>query len=100
MAIPKKGSRNIVVDGVGYRWNVRRRPTYDQEIGNSPFILAVEHAEESGQVLIVHLPQPHPAWFLHTDSVIPVKPSDVESHIREALAAGWKPTEPGKSFEM
>ncbi len=40
MAIPKRGSRNIVVNGESYRWYMRRRPTYSQglceEIGVSP----------------------------------------------------------------
>lgn len=27
MAIPKKGSRLITVDGIVYRWWVRRKPT-------------------------------------------------------------------------
>lgn len=98
MAIPKKGSRGIQVDGAGYRWRVRRRPSHNQWEGGS-LILAVEHAEESGAVLIVALPQGHPSTSLG-GPVIPVTPADVEGHIREALAAGWKPTVPGKSFEM
>ena len=28
MAIGRKGSRRIVVDGTTYRWRLRRRPTY------------------------------------------------------------------------
>jgi hypothetical protein len=99
MAIPKKGSRTIQVNGVGFLWYVRRKPSYAQSIGESGMTLAVQHADEPGAVLTVSQPQDHPsscvAWV-----AIPVTPADVEGHIREALAAGWKPTEPGKTFEM
>lgn len=30
MALVRKGSRLITVDGVTYRWRLRGRPTYDQ----------------------------------------------------------------------
>jgi hypothetical protein len=96
MAIPKKGSRRIQVDGVGFRWRVRHKPTYAQSIYETGMSLAVQHEEESGAVLVVNLPQWHPQHSIGT----PVTPGDVERHIREALAAGWKPTEPGKTFEM
>lgn len=33
VAIPKKGSRLISVDGTAYRWRIRHKPTYSQ--GNS-----------------------------------------------------------------
>lgn len=36
MAIPKKGSRLIAVDEVQYRWRVRGKPTYCQEMNWSP----------------------------------------------------------------
>jgi hypothetical protein len=99
MAIPKKGSRGIQVDGAGYRWRVRRKPTYSQSIGESGMTLAIQHADEPGAVLVVNLPQNHPNSCA-TMVAIPVTPADVEGHIREALTAGWKPTAPGKSFEM
>lgn len=60
MAIPKKGSRLIVADGVQYRWRVRGRYTYQQLLG-SYWYLAVEHADtKSGQVMVIRLPQGHP----------------------------------------
>ena len=45
MAIPKRGARNIVVDGQAYRWYVRRKPTYRQGLCDSSMQLAVEHAK-------------------------------------------------------
>jgi hypothetical protein len=32
MTLPRKGSRPITVDGVAYRWIVRRKPSYSQGI--------------------------------------------------------------------
>lgn len=101
MAIPKKGSRLIVVDGVQYRWRVRGRPTYQQAIG-SRWYLAVEQVEaKSGQVLVIRLPQDHPSgWMTKRENVVPVLPSDVEKYIRMGLQAGWHPDQPGKQFLM
>ena len=45
MALTKKGSRSIVVDGVSYRWLVRRKPTYDQFVLRSRLLLAAERAD-------------------------------------------------------
>ena len=59
MSIPKKGSRQVVVDKVEFRWRVRSRLTYDQALAVSPLILAVELSESRGSVLTVDLPQAH-----------------------------------------
>lgn len=102
MAIPKKGSRLIVVDGVQYRWRVRGRPTYCQEMDWSPLYLAIENAEsKSGQVIVISLPQNHPKRYRPAgEHVVPVLPSDVEKYIRMGLQAGWRPDQPGKQFLM
>ncbi|SCK10016.1 hypothetical protein YUWDRAFT_00455 [Streptomyces sp. AmelKG-D3] len=44
MALIRKGSRQIVVDGTAYRWRLRGRPTYFQGLAWSPCTFAVEHA--------------------------------------------------------
>ena len=36
MDMTQKGSRSIVVDGVCYRWMVRPKPTYMQEVFACP----------------------------------------------------------------
>ena len=54
MALGVKGSRPIVVDGVAYRWKVRRKPSYGQLLGDSNLVFAVELSDVvSGQVLVV-----------------------------------------------
>ncbi|MBL7632399.1 hypothetical protein [Frankia nepalensis] len=59
MALGRRGSRRIVVDGVGCRWRLRRRPTYSPGLCWAPCIYAVEHADRRSIVLIVTTNQPH-----------------------------------------
>lgn len=99
MAIPKKGSRLITVDGVSYRWRVRHKPTYDQGLGHSPLSFAVEHVNGPGAVLVVRMPSTRPDnWMgLPGESVIPAV---VEQVIRTALDSGWHPDRPGRLFTL
>ena len=97
MAILKRGSRAIVVDGTGYRWNVRRKPTYRQDMGWSRLFVGVEQSDCRGSVLIGGLPQFHSANSVGKP-IIPVLPGQVRLLIRAALAAGWKPEKAGKPF--
>jgi hypothetical protein len=99
MALTAKGSRRIVVDGITYRWRVRKKPTYSQVLVESRLLLAVEHATVSGTTLVVALPQSHPNSWL-SNEVAAVLPSDVENYIRAALVAGWQPTKSGKTFRL
>ena len=100
MAIPKKGTRRIVVDGARYRWYVRRRPTLGQAIAESNLTLAVEkEGERRGSVLVVDLAQPHPSNVVGEPPVA-VLPADVARCIQAALRLGWRPDAPGKPFLM
>ncbi|MFJ9742552.1 hypothetical protein [Streptomyces sp. NPDC101166] len=97
MALVRKGSRRIVVDGTAYRWRLRGRPTYFQGLAWSPCMFAVEHADASGTTLVVTTHQPHPSnWFER--SANPVLPSDVAHAIELALREGWIPAAPGSPF--
>ncbi|AZQ32255.1 hypothetical protein EJ357_01195 [Streptomyces cyaneochromogenes] len=99
MALVKKGSRRISVDGTTYRWRLRRRPTYDQGLVSSPLTYAVEHAETPGTTLVITTNQPHPSNWLGTQAN-PVRPSDVADSIRTARASGWAPESPGSPFHL
>jgi hypothetical protein len=90
MAIPRKGSRLITVDGTVYRWAVRAEPTYRQGLSWGPLTFAVEHAEAAGQVLSVKTRSPRLDNWLDLPGV-PVTPLTVEQSVRAALAVGWKP---------
>jgi len=100
MATRKTGSRQLVVDGITYRWRIRRRATSLQsDYGHGTLHVAVELAEQPGAVLILFTNRPHPA-DCGTDRVAPVRPSDVAVWVREALAAGWAPSTPGPQFRL
>ena len=94
--LSRKGSRPITVDGVLYRWRVRRNLTPTM-LSGGPMVVAVAHAEQSGQTLLmdVGLIHAHNAVGLRGNSV---QPSHVAHWIRGALGAGWRPTQPGKPF--
>src|SRR5690242_2146820 len=64
VAIPKKGSRLITVDGTVFRWRVRHKPTYCQGMAWAPLSFAAERAEEPGAVLVVSLPRARPDNWL------------------------------------
>jgi hypothetical protein len=97
MALARKGSRRIVVDGTVYRWRVRHKPSYCQGLAWTPLSYAVEQADSTGAVLVVRTSQPHPSNWINAPAA-PVRPADVASSIRTALANGWSPTCPGKPF--
>ncbi|WP_442805460.1 hypothetical protein [Streptomyces sp. GMR22] len=99
MALVRKGSRRIVVDGTAYRWRLRRRPTYLQGLAWSPCTFAVEHAEAPGTTLVVTTSQPHPSNWLGREAK-PVRPADVAEAIELALGTGWDPEAPGRPFHL
>ena len=104
MAIPHKGSRQITVDEVRYRWRVRKKPTWEQKcwsnLHNDEFpygrlSFAVEDASTPGTTLVVFTEKWHPkSEFEQPPSSI--TPAEVAAAIRAALADGWKPDRRGK----
>ncbi|XVQ85160.1 hypothetical protein ACQP2K_41210 [Microbispora siamensis] len=99
MAIPVKGSRLITVDGVAYRWRIRRKPTYRQAIGEGPLTFPVEPAEGPGRMLLVSLPFSRPdAWV--GERTTAVRPALVAAVIRMALYRGWDPRQAGRAFAL
>jgi len=104
MAMPKKGTRSITVDGVDYRWRVSRRETDPP----TPAVVVIERAGAAGSVAAVELPylkfdpwlylgdpSPRPSPMLET-----VSPADVEQYIRRALQAGWNPESQVSVFNL
>lgn len=88
--------RAITVDGVGYRWKVRPKPTYSEGLGHGPLRFAVEHAD-GGATLLVSLPVLRPDnWIAPVPFA--VRPSLVADAIR--VARGWDPRASGPVFEM
>ncbi|MEV0202694.1 hypothetical protein [Nonomuraea sp. NPDC050691] len=99
MAMPKKGSRPITVDGIAFRWRVSHRPTYSADKSWSPLTFAVERAEGPGSVLVVSLPCARPDnWS--GERTIAIRPVLVAGCIRRALEQGWKSGRPGPTFTL
>lgn len=96
MSLPKKGSRKIQVDGLDYRWLIRKKPSYIQGIGAVSFTIAIERFEEEHKgLLLVH------TGLTRLDNWIDphqtsVTPKVVREMIQTALNGGWNPanTEP------
>jgi hypothetical protein len=100
MAIRKTGSRRIVVDGVEYRWRIRRRATYSQiDYGSGTLHVAIESAEQAGAVLVLITDRPHPQDCVPR-RLMPATPSDVAGWVRQAIRAGWMPSKPGPQFSL
>ncbi|MFI6918646.1 hypothetical protein ACIBIZ_01735 [Nonomuraea spiralis] len=99
MAIPRKGSRPITIDGVVFRWRVGHRPSRRGGDGPSPLTFVVERAEDPGCVLVVSLPcaRPDNQWGSRT---IAVRPLLVAACVRRALESGWRPSRPGPLFTL
>ena len=98
MAIPKKGSRKIVVDNVLYRWRIRWKPSYSQECQDNCLCAAAEIYENPQSAL--HIAFPWARYKLYSSfNVEPVTPRHIELMIRKALEKGWQPNKNG-NFEV
>jgi hypothetical protein len=95
MAITKRGSRRIVVDGARYRWTVRRKPSYSQALVESSLTFAVELETANGSVLVVDTGTARPDNWLKAPTSV-VTPKLVEHSVRAAIAKGWRPAVKGK----
>ncbi|MFD4657748.1 hypothetical protein ACFWP2_19205 [Kitasatospora sp. NPDC058444] len=98
MALARKGSRRIVVDGVAYRWRVSRQH-WCCDFEGTTLGYAVEDAARPGTTLVVdtgrptrHTPHPVPAHV--------IMPREVAEGIRRARAGGWTPTADGSPFTL
>ncbi|PGH48782.1 hypothetical protein CRI70_21275 [Streptomyces sp. Ru87] len=99
MAMPRKGSRLITVNGTSYRWMVRHKPTYSQATLQSLLTVAVEHTERPGSVLVLRMPQAHPSNWMNAPAVA-VRPAAVAQGIRAAIRHGWQPDQRGRPFHL
>jgi hypothetical protein len=86
-----------VVDGDRYRWRIQRKITYCQGNGWGNLTFAVGHFDKSGATLIVKMPQAQRRNWMG-EPIVPVLRCNVEYSMRQAIARGWKPSEPGSSF--
>lgn len=97
MAITKKGSRNITVNGEAYRWKVQRK----YKSADDMLEVFIERAENGKTVLCIR------TGFLRPDGAFSkigdihqgvVTPKNIASYIEQALATGWQPESNGSMF--
>lgn len=99
MALPKKGSRTITVDGVTYRWMVGKR-SYTDAHGVSALSLSVviEHAEQPGAMCRALFRGEAlfavPSLGFDDAQSISIKPGIVRQIIEHAHNKGWDPLAP------
>jgi hypothetical protein len=99
VAMPKKGSRLITVDGAVFRWRVGHKPSFSPDKSASPLTFAVEQADNPGSVLVVSLPCARPDNW-QGERTITIRPVLVAGCIRRALAQGWRSGQPGSTFQV
>lgn len=100
MAIPKKGSRKIIVNRENYRWRVRQKTNYWNLLSGDGLAFAVEH-EKGNNVLHVNLQGfgHFQSWATHLRTLV-ITPAIVAQAIEVALQKGWKPEQKGSAFEV
>jgi len=92
VAISKKYSRRVVVDGVAYRWKIDPEPCYDQ---GSYFGLVVRVWRDDAPNCVLYLfGGARPDTVSHGQAEV-VTPRRVAASVRAALAAGWNPAGAG-----
>jgi hypothetical protein len=99
VAVRKKGSRRITVDGVMYLWRFPPRQTQSQEDGWPGVGVTISREDCRRASLLLGFPRRfHLSGPFGQDSARPVLPSDVARGIRAALMAGWQADQPGPQF--
>ena len=102
MGVTQKGSRSIVVDGVNYRWRVRHKPTYMQEVFACPMTFAVVADGKLSTTLrvVVNASRSEACQIVATARTLSITPAIVAEAIRMALQQGWQAQQTGPSFEL
>ena len=90
--LPRRGSRQIEVDGHALRWWVRRYgargcPDCDE------CVVIVAHASRTGSIVRVRVPD---AWRAE---VVAITPARMAALVRKALARGWLPGQGSGEFD-
>lgn len=98
MAISKKYSRPIVVDGVAYRWKIDPEPSASEFDYAGSMVAYVQLAENPCSVLCVQC-------GLRSENIlgapgVVVTPRRIAAAIRAAIIAGWTPAEPGAPLNI
>ena len=99
MALARKGSRRIVVDGAVYRWRIRQKPAQVEGAGPAPVSYAVEREDAPAAVLVVKAPCPPPAGRMGW-AALTAQEAQIADAVRTALDSGWAPLRQGTPFHL
>ena len=101
MAVRKKGSRRIIVDGVAFQWRFPPRPNQSQGDGWPGVRVTVNRADCPKGSLLIGFPRRfHPSGPVCHVPTRPVLPSDVAAGIRAAFDSGWVADRPGAQYVL
>ena len=103
MTLAKTNSRPIEVDGVRFRYAISRSALNDS--GEFALQLTVQIAEGRGCVLTARTSLTRDAWLDFPDAAsaenyLRIKPVDIATVIKRALASGWEPGRAGRPFRF
>jgi hypothetical protein len=100
MAAPKKGSRTVTVNGVRFRWRIRRKPTYSQALSEGRFCMTVERFDPpSRYILWLAADFPRPGnWFRRASKA--VTPQMIAALSRKRLPEGGSPSSLVRLFSI
>ena len=96
MAIPKKKSRLISVDGLEYRWLI----SFDLDAPLYRIVTIAVHLSTSPGTKLIVYPIGVDVNFIDYDRDQPITPKVVEEFIRTARDTGWMPTDSSGTFKL
>lgn len=85
MAIPKKGSRKIVVDGYEFVWKFRKRMGHNERHGVD-YLIPIQYMDR--QILLISTGYNRSDFYF--DDIFSVTPSIIEKCIRFSISQGWQ----------
>jgi len=97
LAIAKKGSRKITVQGETFLWRVRKKTSHE-EWHDDQYGIPIQH-ESNGQLLIAYVGYCR-SDYPNRESVQSITPAMIENCITEAINLGWKYSFPGKPISL
>lgn len=95
MAVARKGTRKIIVDGKEFVWKL----TFNWEEFERLMLVTVELLESPASKLLVY-PIRLSVNFVDFNRGQPITPKTVESFIRQGLSEGWQPEIKGPVFVL
>lgn len=97
MAIAKKGSRKIVVDGNEFIWKVRKYVNHNEHHGVD-YCIPVQSVD--GQILLITTGYNRSGSDYSANHQFPITPSIIQKCIRYAISKGWQYKEKRPPFEI